>query len=895
MSEQLIATPGVFGDNDNFLLERELGSGGMGGVYMGRDKMLDRPVAVKVMLKELGADAEFVEKFKKEAQAAARLVHPNIVQVYSYGICDGMPYIAMELAAGGSLYSLMNVAPGKTDIQRVLKICQQTAQALQCATDQGVIHGDVKPENILLDANGNAKLVDFGLAAMQKDTEEIWGTPYYIAPEKVKKTAVDFRADMYSLGATLYHALTGVAPFEGDDSIAVVKKRFEDAPRKPSEIRPEISPAVDNLVMTMIELEKENRFPSFEALLQAFTNVLASGLTQKNERPEGIARPASAAGGPAKRTTTVRGRRVMIKRPTSAATSDEEDDPKASKKSPKSDVGDEEEESGSLGAKVVLFIVGGILAIGAVVGGLFWFIAANASAREAEKHAQIVAGITKAREAIQGVREHTVKYDEEFLVDLNKYSKQCDDFTKSLKDLIPEFADQLKPELIPELRKAIALTNTVAAVPATPSSTAATATTAAPDTSAPAAAVEAPAAPQKKMTLQEEARKYGLEPPPGDFDPADPDVQAFMEKLKEARAKAAAEATAPKAPETPAVSADVSAAPAKADEPPQAVTAIKDMWERVYRFNAAQIHVHVKAQMILAECDKADLLTAETKENMETLGSISLTVKDLYDQMTSGPLVTEARKGITTIKSKGTKMLTQLNNDLLRKKREEERKRIKEEEERKERERLAQLEAARKALIEKETAEISAKFDAIAAQGCFRQLDWKSALRQLNNASELFKTAEGKLATDLQIKKVDDMKKVQDIFIAKLKGHVFKGKLKGFAVLSVDEKELTLSKGQKPVKIAWQKFYKEFPGNFNEILNHYIVNGRKNSGLNLRDWADAMTGAALTMRLVCSDVDGATTKAEMLAKEVVKQFSDYEKTMKLIFPDMEFEASSDDE
>ena len=242
MSEPLIQTPGLFGENDNFLLERELGAGGMGGVYMGRDKMLDRPVAVKVMLKELGDDPEFVEKFKKEAQSAARLIHPNIAQVYSYGICKGMPYIAMELAAGGALFSLMNANKGKTDVARVLKICQQVAQALQCASDQGCVHGDVKPENVLFDANGNAKLVDFGLAAMQKDTSEIWGTPYYISPEKVKKEPVDFRSDMYSLGGTLYHALTGVAPFEGDDPIAVVKKRFEGSPKKPSEIRPDLRP-----------------------------------------------------------------------------------------------------------------------------------------------------------------------------------------------------------------------------------------------------------------------------------------------------------------------------------------------------------------------------------------------------------------------------------------------------------------------------------------------------------------------------------------------------------------------------------------------------------------------------------------------------------------------------
>ena len=182
--ETILNPPCEFG---RFIVERELGHGGMGGVFLARDKMLDRPVAVKVMLKEYGSDEIFVEKFKKEAQSAARLIHPNIAQIYSYGICDGMPYISMELVAGGSLFQLMQNSPGKTDIARVMKICEQVAQALRCAADQGLVHGDIKPENVLLDSNGNAKIVDFGLAAMQKDTDEIWGTPYYISPEKVKK------------------------------------------------------------------------------------------------------------------------------------------------------------------------------------------------------------------------------------------------------------------------------------------------------------------------------------------------------------------------------------------------------------------------------------------------------------------------------------------------------------------------------------------------------------------------------------------------------------------------------------------------------------------------------------------------------------------------------------
>ena len=887
MNEQLISTPGVFGDNGNFLLERELGSGGMGGVYMGRDKMLDRPVAVKVMLKELGADAEFVEKFKKEAQAAARLIHPNIVQIYSYGISEGMPYIAMELAAGGSLYTLMNAAPGKTDIQRVLKICQQTALALQCATDQGVIHGDIKPENILLDSNGNAKLVDFGLAAMQRDTDEIWGTPYYISPEKVKKESVDFRSDMYSLGATLYHALTGVAPFEGDDSIAVVKKRFDGAPRKPSEIRPEITPAVDALVMQMIALDKDSRYPSFESLLQAFTNALTVGLTQKSDRPD-VSRPAPAGG--AKHTAAVRGRRMAIRRPTPSAA-----ERSAAVENLPSD--DEEEGSGNLGAKVMLFVVGGLLALGAVVGGLVWFVSANAKAREADLHRQVVSKMSEARERIKEIRESAVKYEADFLADLEKARKQCEGFTTKLTELLPDFADSLKPPITAELRSAIALTNG-AATAAAPAKAAPGGAPAAAAKPAVAAAANLPA-PKKRLTLQEEAKKYGLEPPPEDFDPASPEAQDFMAKLKEAKAKGAVQTSAATESKPAATTAVSDAANGKSADQPRAISVINDLWERVYRFEAAQIHVSLKVKEIVAECDKAGQLTEETPEVASTIGNISINAKSLYEQMTADPLVTKARSEITSIKSKGSNMIDQTINELTRKRKEAERAKKKAEDAEKEKQRLAQLEAEKKALIEKETTEIAAKFDAIAAQGCFRQLDWKSALRQLDTASEFFKTAEGQLAKDLQVKKVNDMKKVQDIFIAKLKGYEFKGKLKNFTVVGVDENEISILKNdkkmKKPVKIAWQKFYKEYPGNFNEIINHFIVNGRKYSGLNLRDWADTMTGAALTMRLVCSEVDGATQKAETLAKEVVKQFADYEKTMKEIFPDLSFEASDDDE
>lgn len=784
MSEQLIKTPGVFGDNENFLLERELGTGGMGGVYMGRDKMLDRPVAVKVMLPEYGSDPEFVNKFKKEAQSAARLLHPNIAQVYSYGICQGMPYIAMELASGGSLYSLMQAHPGKIDIQRTLKLCQQTAQALQCATDQGVVHGDVKPENILLDANGNAKLVDFGLAAMQKDTNEIWGTPYYISPERVKKEPVDYRADMYSLGGTLYHALTGVAPFEGDDAIAVVKKRFEGMPKKPSEIRPEITPAIDNLVMTMLALNKEDRYPSFEALLEAFKETLTSGLTQKLPST-GSVKPKT--GTTSTKRLTVKGRKMTLKKP--GVTAEGEDKPvenpgeKTGNDAATKPTDQDEESGGNIAKKMILGLVAGILAIGAIAGFLVWYVHHDKAVKEAERHQQIVQGCRKARQAVEEHKAKAEKFDAEFKEFAARATTECEKFTAELAKLLPDYADQIKPT-----ENAAATTN----------------------------------------------------------------------------------------------------------ELPIAVTEMRELWERALSCQTSQQNVSAAAQKVMEECAKSAAFAEDTEANVEKLSAITQTAKELYDQMMASKDVENVKKGITFIKSKGDKTIKQTVRRLTIEKAEKDREDQKRKADEAEAQRKLDMEAAKKALIEKETSEIASKFDAIALQGCFRQLDWASAMRQLKDTSELFESEEGRQAAAFQMKKVEQMKKVQDIFIDKLSGYTFKGKLKGAKVTKVDAKELQMVREKKPIKISWQKFYKDYPGNFNEIINVYIVKGRQNSGLNLMGWKDAMTGAALTMRLVCSEIQGATGKAEMLAKEVVKQAPDFQKIMQDVFPDISFEGLEQD-
>ena len=861
MSEQLIPTPGTFGENGNFLLERELGSGGMGGVYMGRDKMLDRPVAVKVMLKELGSDAEFVEKFKKEAQSAARLIHPNIAQVYSYGICDGMPYIAMELASGGSLYSIMNANPGKTDIPRVIKICQQVAQALQCASDQGCVHGDVKPENILLDANGNAKLVDFGLAAMQKDTDEIWGTPYYISPEKVKKEPIDFRADMYSLGGTLYHALTGVAPFEGEDAIAVVKQRFNGPPKKPSELRPEITPAIDELVMKMLALDKEARYPSFEALLEAFKEVLTSGLTKKlPAQASSPSKPATTAG----KRLPMRSRRMVRTGVRTGATS-------IKRRLPSGEAGDEgardeeggssseddedEEGGGNLGLKVVGVVIGVIALIAAVVGGLVWYQVSSKKAQEAEERAQIASQTEKASEAIADTVSKARNFADEFDAFAERAVKECEKPTAELaKMLPPEHAAMLKPGPTKELLDAIASTND--AVQAVAEQAPAPASTNAP----PAAATNAPPAAAAATNVPPEKAEAAADAKGDDKKPDD----------------------------------------AKPAPPPEAVVAMNELWERAYTCQACAIRIRKSVSEIVKRSAEADAFREPSSENMEKLGELSRVLVNLFEQVKASKDVETVRKGITFIKSKGQKTVEQTVKRMRIEKLEADRKAKAEAAAEAEKARQEKLAEERKALVESETAAAQAKFDAISAQGCFRQRDWKTALRLMDGVKDECKTAEGQLAVDLQIRKINSMAKLYDIFLKNLPAHkdvpayVFRrAKLKGSKILSVNNREMHLEKGKNKTKITWQRFHREYYPNLIELMGHFAFNGRRNAGLSQRDVAEALTGGALVLQLVCGEEETALTRSEELAKAAVKEFPDYIKTAQAIFPNIKFEGADE--
>ena len=274
--EQEQVVPAKLGE---FLLLDLLGTGGMGAVYLAQDQKLRRQVALKVMRAQFGQDSKHYEDFRTEAQATARLNHPNIVQVYTLGDEKGQPYIVMELLGGDRLDELMENPKSLSNI-KILEVARDVSRGLDAASKAGVIHGDIKPGNILFDQRNVAKVVDFGLAKFMEAggadpaNSEIWGTPFYIAPEKARKKGEDARSDQYSLGATLWHCLAGEAPFDGETPADVVLARFKKPPPSICEVREDISEKTDHILMRMMARKPEHRYPTYSSLLADIEEAL---------------------------------------------------------------------------------------------------------------------------------------------------------------------------------------------------------------------------------------------------------------------------------------------------------------------------------------------------------------------------------------------------------------------------------------------------------------------------------------------------------------------------------------------------------------------------------------------------------------------------------------------
>ena len=256
---------------DHFELQEVLGAGGMGSVYRALDTNLNRSVALKLLRKEFSEDAEFVAQFENEASITASINHPNVVKVYSAGNDHGLIYIAMELVDKGSLDDLMTLQ-GKVGELQVLEVGIQIAQGLNAAYQRGLIHRDVKPGNILFADAHTAKIVDFGLAVLQEHAGkvggEVWGTPYYVAPEKLDNSPEDFRSDIYSLGGTLFHALAGRPPFEAETASMVALKHLKSQAVSLQAFAPEVSTATAFVINKTLSKDPDDRYSSYEELVE---------------------------------------------------------------------------------------------------------------------------------------------------------------------------------------------------------------------------------------------------------------------------------------------------------------------------------------------------------------------------------------------------------------------------------------------------------------------------------------------------------------------------------------------------------------------------------------------------------------------------------------------------
>jgi beta-lactam-binding protein with PASTA domain/predicted Ser/Thr protein kinase len=253
-----------------YRLISKLGSGGMADVWLADDEMLGRRVALKFLHERFAQDAQFVERFRREAQSAAGLQHPNVVGVYDRGETDGRHWIAMEYVEGASLAEL--IARGLS-VGEAVEIVRQILVGVRFAHARGIVHRDLKPQNVLVDPEGRARVTDFGIARAGVSeitaTGSVLGTAQYLSPEQAQGLEVTASADLYSIGVILYEALTGRVPFEADSTVAVALKQVSEQPRRPSELKPSIPPALDGVVLRALAKDPQNRYASADEFLRA--------------------------------------------------------------------------------------------------------------------------------------------------------------------------------------------------------------------------------------------------------------------------------------------------------------------------------------------------------------------------------------------------------------------------------------------------------------------------------------------------------------------------------------------------------------------------------------------------------------------------------------------------
>jgi eukaryotic-like serine/threonine-protein kinase len=251
-------------------LEELVGTGGMSSVYRAHDTMLDRKVALKVLHAHYTDDDEYVERFRREARSVAQLSHPNIVTVIDRGEEDGSQFIVFEYIGGDNLKELVSRS-GAMPVATAVSLAHQIARALAFAHENGLVHRDVKPQNVLLNGDGRAKVTDFGIARSldvkhgMTQTGTVLGTSDYIAPEQAQGQTISAQTDVYSLGVVLWELLTGEVPFPGENFVAVAMRHINEAPPHVRDRRPDVSPRLDAALQRAMAKDPRDRFPSMDA------------------------------------------------------------------------------------------------------------------------------------------------------------------------------------------------------------------------------------------------------------------------------------------------------------------------------------------------------------------------------------------------------------------------------------------------------------------------------------------------------------------------------------------------------------------------------------------------------------------------------------------------------
>lgn len=280
-----------------YTIQDKIGTGGMAIVYRGLDEVLGRTVAVKIMLPQYANDQSFAARFKQEAQAAAALQSPYIVSVYDWGKDGDTYYIVMEYLRGTDLKSGIR-KHGALDCRKVAQIGSQISQALTIAHRHDIIHRDIKPQNIMVQPDGNIKVMDFGIARAKNShltaDNSVLGTAHYVSPEQTQGRDLGPTTDIYSLGIVMYEAATGRVPFDGDDAISVAYKQVNEPPMPPSQINPLVDPALEGIILKCMQKNPSDRFQSASELYHVLRDYMAGRMQSVNEATAVVAAPPTA-------------------------------------------------------------------------------------------------------------------------------------------------------------------------------------------------------------------------------------------------------------------------------------------------------------------------------------------------------------------------------------------------------------------------------------------------------------------------------------------------------------------------------------------------------------------------------------------------------------------------